>query len=259
MRARVLLSVAMAVWAVAPSFATSCENEVTIGNFLYEFKGATYDGKATTFDYCVTGLDNPGFHALSNWELSLDIDCIRKEDLVGCGPEPCFYQENDPNTGITGIKFDDLEVDKGETECFFFSLAGDWTGSIDDVTVGLKAAGDVSFGTVCGPTCQGCELSVAMDPNQVKDAVPVMHLYLVHNRPTDAKTGIRITVRDSAGKIYHRWESAQMTFKDGVPFKMDSPIPGMALPPPGIYTVRVQLKDMTNMPGKVTKFEVLPR
>lgn len=259
MRARILLSVAMSVWAIAPSLATSCENEVTIGNFRYEFKGANYDGNSTTFDYCVTGLDNPGFHALSNWELSLDVACVTPETLVGCGPEPCYYQKDDPHTGITGIKFDDVEVEKGETECFFFSLAGDWTDSIDDVTVGLKAAGDISFGTICGPICEGCELTVAMEPQRVKDIVPVLHLYLVHNRPTDANTRIRITVLNSAGKVYHRWESAPFIFKKGVPFKMDRTIPGMALPPPGVYKVRVQLTDMTNMPGRVTKFEVLPK
>src|SRR4029450_2550417 len=109
-----------------------------------------------------------------------------------------FYQVDDPHTGITGIKFDDLSVEKGETEGFFFSLAGHWTGSIEDVTVGLKAAQDIEFGQICGPTCQNCEMFLAMEPKQVTDTVPVLNLFLAHNQVWDANTPIRIVVRDSA-------------------------------------------------------------
>jgi hypothetical protein len=259
MRAQLLAGIATLILTASPLplLAQECATEVTIGNFLYEFEGANYDGSNTTFSYCVTGLDNPGFHGLSNWEMNLDVACINREDLVGCGPEPRFYQEDDPHTGITGIKFDDLEVEKGETECFFFTLAGDWTKRIDDVTVGLKAADDVSYGQICGPTCQNCELSVAIEPKQVVDAVPVLHVYLAHNKPIDAHTPLKVSVRDSAGNIIHRWESKTMTFTQGTPFRMDSPIPGMALPPPGVYEVRVAVKGMVGWVGKVTTFEVL--
>ena len=101
--------------------------------------------------YCITGLDVPDFHALSHWDLSLDAECADENNIVSCSPEPCYYQEEDPTTGITGIKFDDLEVEKGETECFSFALEGDWTGLIDDVTIGLKAATEVFYGPICGP------------------------------------------------------------------------------------------------------------
>jgi len=257
MKARLPVGIATLILTASPLLAQECATEVTIGNFLYEFEGATYDGAATTFRYCVTGLDNPGFHALSNWEMSLDVACVSPEDLVGCGPEPCFYQVDDPHFGITGIKFDDLEVDKGETECYSFSLAGDWTGQIDNVTAGLKAAQEISFGQICGPSCQNCEMAVAMEPKQVTNAVPVLHLFLAHNKPTEAKTPVRISVRDSAGTVIHKWESKTMTFKKGAPFRIDSVIPGMPLPPPGVYTVRVVVKAMVGWAGKETTFEVL--
>jgi hypothetical protein len=258
MRAPLPVAIAALILTASPALAQQCATEVTIGNFLFEFEGAKYDGRNTTFNYCVTGLDNPDFHALSNWEMNLDIECISPEDLVGCGPEPCFYQVDDPHTGITGIKFDDVEVEKGETECFFFTLAGDWTGSLEDVSVGLKAAQDIEFGQICGPSCQNCEMFVSMEPEQVTDTVPVLHLFLAHNQPVDAHTPVRIVVRDSAGNVFHSWQSKAMTFTMGQPFRIDSVIPGMPLPPPGVYTVRVLVKGMTGWVGKDTTFEVLP-
>ena len=121
------------------------------------YESAVYDGIGSTeFSYCITGLDVPDFRALSHWDLELDLDCVTEDNLVSCGPEPCFFQIDDPQTGITGIKWDDLEVEKGETECFTFALEGDWTELIDDVTIGLKAATDVSYGAICGPRCRNC-------------------------------------------------------------------------------------------------------
>jgi hypothetical protein len=48
-----------------------------------------------------------------------------------------------------------------------------------------------------------------------------------------------------------------MTFTMGEPFRVDSVIPGMPLPPPGVYTVRVLVRGMTGWVGKETTFEVL--
>ena len=131
--------------------------------------------------------------------------------------------------------------------------------SIDDVTVGLKAAQDVDFGQICGPTCENCEMAVAMEPKQVTDTVPVLHVFLAHNQAWEANTPIRISVRDSAGNLFHKWESKTMTLTKGEPFEVHSVIPGMPLPPPGVYTVRVLVKAMTGWVGKTTTFEVLAR
>ena len=51
MRSRLLLSATVLALAVSPALATTPGTQVTIGNFLYEFEGATYDGVATTFSY----------------------------------------------------------------------------------------------------------------------------------------------------------------------------------------------------------------
>jgi hypothetical protein len=119
------------------------------------------------------------------------------------------------------------------------------------------AALEISFGQICGPSCQNCELALAMDPKQVTDTVPVLRLFLAHNKPVDANTPIRIAVRDSAGNLFHKWESKTMTFKEGAPFEIHSVIPGMPLPPPGVYTVRVLVRGMAGWVGKETTFEVL--
>ena len=233
---------------------------------------AVGDSLGTAYKGVTTGFEDPANSAYGPYPKEY-VRTIRKHMLrfeegrgaVGpcsevrsaCGPEPCFYQVNDPHTGITGIKFDDVEVEKGETECFFFTLAGDWTGSIDDVTVGLKAAQDIEFGQICGPSCQNCEMVLAMEPSQVTDTVPVLRLFLAHNKPIDANTPIRIVVRDSAGNLFHSWQSQTMTLTMGNPFRIESVIPGMPLPPPGVYTVRVLVKWMEGWKGKETTFEVL--
>jgi hypothetical protein len=59
MRTRLLVGIATLILTASPLLAQECATEVTIGNFLYEFEGATYDGAATKFSYCVTGLDKP--------------------------------------------------------------------------------------------------------------------------------------------------------------------------------------------------------
>ena len=151
MRRKVVALAVVAFVGALPLAAQDCPTDTDIGNFNVTYESAVYDGESTELTYCITGLDVPDFHALSHWDLSLDAECADENNIVSCSPEPCYYQEEDPTTGITGIKFDDLEVEKGETECFSFALEGDWTGLIDDVTIGLKAATEVFYGPICGP------------------------------------------------------------------------------------------------------------
>jgi hypothetical protein len=49
-------------------------------------------------------------------------------------------------------------------------------------------------------------------------------------------------VRDSAGNLFYKWESKTMTFTQGETFEVHSVIPGMPLPPPGVYTVRALVR-----------------
>jgi len=235
------------------AFAQTCTSPATIGNFEVAFNGATFDGVNTRFDYCITGLDVPGFHALSNWQLSLAQDCIEADDIVSCGPEPCYYQVDDPDLRLTGIKFDDVEVDKGETVCYFFSLQGDWSNLIGDVSMGTKAATTTSIGNVCGPICRTCSADLSV--NAAISGNPWYTLSLHHMRPRTVTNSITYQILNSAGKKVRSWTEGPVTLAQGGSYSVNKVIPGRLLTS-GTYTLKMQLNGMSSWVTRITTFEI---
>jgi len=255
MRKLLLILGVGALLAATPTpvaWAQDCPTSATVGNFDVTYESAVYDGESTEFTYCVTGLDVPGFHALSHWDLELDADCADGDTIVSCGPEPCFYQVDDPTTGITGIKWDDLEVDKGETECFNLALEGDWTDLIDDVTIGLKAATEVSYGAVCGPRCRDC---VAVVEILTPDTDPTLNIVIQHNRPPTIIEGLTLTFTNEAGaKRNVTIGPFDMTY--GSELRLRRRIADIAPFPPGTYTVTVSMEKMSGWFAKSVQFVI---
>jgi hypothetical protein len=240
MHRAILLTGLLACLVAVPAAAQTCNEEVTVGTFEIVYEGAFFNGTNTEFEYCVT---NNGGQALSHWVLSLDTACIDPEDLVDCGPEPCFYQVNDPTTGPTGIKWDDLSIETGETECFEFTLAGDWTASIGNVTIAIKAGQSVETGEICGPVCVNCEASINIVNRNGKLGLKVR---LKHNRPPTVIRTIRFAVMDSNENIVHRWETAPYTFEYLSTYEYYGPIPGLdSKLPAGKYIVVMRLDGMS--------------
>ncbi len=245
---------ALAVLFCAPSIAQDCTTQATIGYFDVSFEGATYDGSATEFTYCITGLDQDGFHALSNWELALDTTCIGQGDIVGCSPEPCFYQVDDPNTGVTGIKYDDLEVEKGETACFSFSLAGDWTMSIAESSLGLKAATDVFLGNICGPVCKKCEARLAM---LTPETAPTVDLLLLHNRPPVVNTSIEFRLINNANNaLIKKWFHGPVELVRGQELRIIEAVPDVGPLAPGSYKLKMKFQGMAGWVQRSINFTV---
>jgi hypothetical protein len=248
-----LAALALIVASAPAVRAQSCTDPATVGNFSVDFQGVTFDGTNSKFDYCITGLDVPDFRALSNWLLSLDLDCITADDLVSCGPEPCFYQVDDPNLGLTGIKFDDLEVEKGETECFNFVLKGNWTNLIGEVSIGLKAATTTSIANICGPLCSACSANLSVAANASGN--PSYSLELHHMRPSTVTATITYQVLNSAGRKVRSWNDGSVTMAQGDVYTKSKVIPGAALAP-GTYKLRMQMLGMSSWVNRVTTFTI---
>lgn len=234
-----------------PAAAQDCTTLATIGQFEVEFDGAVFDGSSTKFTYCVTGLDDP---ALSNWMLTLDVECIGESDITDCGPDPCYYQEDDPNLEITGIKWDDVEVNPGETKCYDFSLDGDWTSPLGEVTVGLKAGQGVHYGDVCGPTCVGCEAS--LEVIGAGSGQPSYRLRIEHNRPPTVATEVRYTLYKESGRRIRRWRSERFELVQGGIYESSGPIPLRRDLAPGVYKLEVKVKGMSRWHTRETEFRV---
>lgn len=249
---RALLSTVLLVCLIAaPVAGQTCNEEVTAGNFTVVYEGAFFDGANTEFEYCVT---NNGGQSLSHWVLSLDTACINPEDLVSCGPEPCFYQVNDPTTGVTGIKWDDTSLEIGETKCYEFTLVGDWTASIDDVEIALKAGQNIFTGEICGPTCVSCEASIQVVNRGGRLGLAVR---LQHNRPPTVTRTISFGILDSKQNVVHRWESAPITFQYKSTYEYFGPIPKLEKKlPAGQYIVVMRLDGMSGWHWKTKPFFV---
>ena len=284
---RVGFCIALAVCClVAPAAATEeCSEKVTIGNFEIVYMGAIFDGFNTNFAYCVTGGTGGneeeedeeegngmmtgeeeeeeeeggggGFKDLSNWLIALDVACIDKDNLVACGPAPCFYQENDPNTGITGIKWDDTKVGEGETVCYNFTLEGDWTDHIHETTAAIKAGTEVAELTgICGPVCFGCSaLLEVMD-----EATTQIHVRFIHNRPPTITTPILLKIveleRGGGMKTVAEWTEGPVTFDYGTIWEYLAPIPGIAKLPAGNYMLSVKSEGMSGWDEQRKKFRI---
>jgi hypothetical protein len=78
-----------------------------------------------------------------------------------------YYVLDDPTTGKKGIKFDDLNLDEGETTTLCFKLIGDYEESEIEVTI--KAGADtVVSGYLKGPLCTSTQI-----PEFTTIAIPV--------------------------------------------------------------------------------------
>jgi hypothetical protein len=239
--------------ALAPTSlaAQDCSVDASAGQFDISFDGANFDGTDTTFTYCVTTNDDP---ALSNWLLSLDPQCVSSNDLTGCGPEPCDYQVDDPNLDLTGIKWDDLEVDPGETQCYDFSLAGDWTGQIGPVQIGLKAGQGTHYADICGPICFFCTAS--LDITSGTSALPAYSLRVEHRRPPTVETAVAFKLFNERGRKIKRWKSEDLTLAYGDVYEISGYIPVDRALRPGTYRLQITMKGMSGWIIRETTFVV---
>jgi len=245
------------VFCLAASGAwAQCQESTTIGPFQVDFDGAVYNGSSTEFTYCITGLGGAGFNSLSNWMVDLDPACIASGDIVDCSTGNCYYQANDPNHGLSGIKFDSVQVGAGETVCYSFSLDGDWSGQITDTLAGLKYGPATSSGLICGPSCVNCQLQMGVDASNL--AAPVLDLFLQHNRPVTVATPIRFFLYDQSGAQVSTWTEPSITLDLHDQFNLNKTIPLASPLTPGMY--KLQLK-MFGMSGWITRqiwFEAAP-
>jgi hypothetical protein len=248
-----LASLALLCLGAPAVFAQDCDESTTVGNFRIDFEGTSFDGDNTRFDYCITGLDGPDFHALSDWLLSLNTDCIGESDIVSCGPDPCFYQADDPHFGLTGIKFDDLDTEVGETDCFHFTLAGNWTNLVGETTLGVKAATAVWSGDICGPICEACHATLQVRIRT--GAQPQYLLSLQHNRAVTVTTEITYHLLDAKGVRLRTWTEGPVTLVQGQSYTSQKDIPGAALPS-GHYTLRMRMAGMNGWVTKLAQFDV---
>lgn len=250
----VLVLLGVAVFAVPQASAQQCSTSTVIGDFQVDYNGAVFDGTNTTFDYCVTGLGGSNFRALSNWLIALDTLCISSSDLTDCSSANCYYQANDPNHNLSGIKFDSVQVNAGQTVCYSFSLAGDWTRQIGDTTASLKAGTSVDSGPICGPTCRMCQLTMSVNTANV--STPELDLYLRHVRPATVTGPIRFFVYDSAGTLVLSWSTAPITLNQGSVYTLQQPLPVTSPLAPGNYKLLLQMQGMAGWITRSTFFTV---
>ena len=251
MRKSVLAVGLLAALVAAPGVAQTCTTEATIGSFDVEFEGAVFDGINTEFTYCVT--NSGGGQALSHWALELDLRCVKPEELVTCGPIPCFYQKNDPTTGITGIKWDDTQVAPGETECFDFTLEGDWTAALGNVVAGMKAGQSVATGEICGPLCEPCEAAIRI---LSEGKTVLLDIEVTHNRPPTEIRTIEYAIVDRSRTVLHSWDDGPITFSYRSTHEYFGPIPNMPKLPSGEYILLMRLDGMSGWHWRTTPFFV---
>ncbi len=248
----IILLSALAVLASHTALAGDelCRDANKIGNFDIAFEGANFDGEATEFTYCFTGLANP---ALSNFMVALDPLCIRSEDIRQCQSGTCFHQNNDPNLGLTGIKFEDIEVEQGDTQCFSFSLDGDWSNTLQDVSLGLKAGPSTDVGAICGPGCTGpCAASLQVDTQ----SEPTVLLDLIHRRVPTYTGGVTYKLVDQNGNQVIRWVGDAFSVAFGERYQAETPIPNGHALEPGRYLLQMRLNGMSGWRTLRTSFVI---
>ena len=127
----------------------------TCEDYDVEYLGSQSIGGDTQFSYRVSSSAPP---AVSHWVLELP-DCISSDDVVDTNYDPWTFADPDPTTGITGIKFDDTQVEE-ESQVFTFTLQGAWPEQTS--TAALKS-GKLApcYVTVTGPGCPAPELSIS--------------------------------------------------------------------------------------------------
>jgi hypothetical protein len=250
---RLVLSIGLFALLASPVAAADCTYETTIGDFEVSLEDASFNGHATEFEYCFTGLDTP---ALSDWVLALDPACLGPDDIRRCGAEPCYHQVDDPHSGTTGIKFDDVTVNPGEEVCYRFSLVGDWTGMLDDVTIALKAGEETHVGEICGPACIACSASLQVLQAD-GDGTLTVFVNVIHNRPPTSFTEVVYQIQDRGGNVVHEWTDGPVELSLGQRYHVFGPVPNQPTLEPGNYTLMMEMRGMSSWVTQQTRFRVI--
>lgn len=144
----------IAALAGAVLTSSAAEESANMLGFTIRFKGVEYDANLdqSTWYYEVE-VSPSAPHDLSHWDLALCAPGLVVAEAGGRykTSHPMWTEVGrNPHTSIMGIKFD-VEVDKGETEEFWFVLQGNW--EIGEVEVGAKGGRFVEVRTIQGPSC----------------------------------------------------------------------------------------------------------
>lgn len=159
---------------VTPTRTSTATVTPTPGGHRIDFLSSSYDGMNTTFTYRVTSGSKP---AISNWILT---GCFTQADLVGAS-EPYEYVTNDPNLGLTGVKFGRGYADN-EVRTVTVTFRGAFTEAMQQY--GIKASSKKFYGTVIGPGC-------GAPPTPTETATPTI-------TPTPTPFAIRINAGASS-------------------------------------------------------------
>lgn len=237
-----------------PALAEECEDVVQVHDcFVVEFLGATFDGTATEMTYCVTGLDAPGFGPALSMMVAVDPVCAGSDEVVDCDPEMCGYQADDPLFHLTGVRWDDLSIDVGETDCVSFKLEGDWRGAIGEVDIAIDAVPGIGRDRICGPICIDCQSYLDVE---VRDGRPWLRAGLRHNRPLSVEAKVYFKIVDATGERVHFWSSAPVRFDPGSEFVYEGPAPDVPELEPGEYALVMALKQMSGWRERTATFTV---
>lgn len=159
-RMAVMMSLAVVLALIA---FVSPISAVSVGTHDITYVNHTYNATSdtSTWTYIVTSGSDP---SLGHWIIAW---C--NEDAIINVSEPGKYG-TDPDTGITGIKFDKGYKDN-MTRIVWFELKGNWHESSVSVKVGTNAKHDLDTGYVTGPTCNGDHI-----PEFATIAIPIVAL-----------------------------------------------------------------------------------
>lgn len=144
---------------------------VTVGTNTINFVGRTFDGTNSTFTYEVTSGSGP---ALSHWVLEYCLDPSLIVSITDggdtCAEGSCYELGYDPNTQVTGIKFEENYAD-GETRTIQIVLQGFipltsevGTDNYDYLNLGTKNGGTnvTAAKAIDGPTCDAGSVPVTV-------------------------------------------------------------------------------------------------
>lgn len=144
---------------------------VLVGNYVVVFTGSSYDGTSTTFTYIVTGTGQAP--DLSNFQVEIPV-CASPLEVVSATPNEAVEFGTDPNSGVTGIKWD-LPLQATGSRSYSVTITGEVaTGA---VAIAIKASTEVSIVSMSGPACEveptaTPEATAEVTPESTPDATP---------------------------------------------------------------------------------------
>ncbi|MBU0595117.1 tandem-95 repeat protein, partial [Candidatus Bipolaricaulota bacterium] len=130
---------------VGLAVSTLADDVLVVDNHAFEYLGVTYNGDGTsTWTYRVTSGSKP---SLSHWVLEFP-PSLGEDNVVEASED--FEVNEDPTTGVYGLKFDEGYND-GETREVFFTL--DAAHEVMNTRVAIKAGKNVEIGSsIPGPS-----------------------------------------------------------------------------------------------------------